>query len=158
MILPFSLPSWLPWWVPIVVLVPALLYVLVFLLVPFSVFGLKSRLDVIDARLDELQGEIRLLVLRLPPVTEEQAYDTANLRRMAIARPPIPPVPATARPSPPLASREGPDDEEDAYQPRRAPRAVDRSRQAPAPEEPPRRRPPPPASPPREEPRLDWPR
>ena len=54
----------MPWWVPIVVLVPAILYALAFLLMPFSVFGLKGRLDTIEARLDEIQGEIRSLVLR----------------------------------------------------------------------------------------------
>ena len=63
---PFPLPDWLPWWVTIAVLVPALLYLLVFLLMPFSVFGLKGRLNSIEARLDELQGEIRTLVLRMP--------------------------------------------------------------------------------------------
>ena len=66
MTLPFTLPDWLPWWVPIVLLVPALLYALAFLFMPFSVIGVKSRLEVIEARLDEIQGEIRHLALRLP--------------------------------------------------------------------------------------------
>ena len=57
MTLPFTLPDWLPWWVPIVLLVPALLYVLAFLFMPFSVIGVKSRLEVIEARLDEIQGD-----------------------------------------------------------------------------------------------------
>jgi hypothetical protein len=65
MSMPFALPAWLPWWVPILVLVPAILYGLLFLLMPFSVIGVKGRLDVIEARLDELQGEIRTLSLRL---------------------------------------------------------------------------------------------
>jgi len=81
MTLPFPLPDWLPWWVPLVVLVPALLYLLLFLVMPFSVFGLKGRLDLIDARLDEIQGEIRALALRLP-----EAGDAPSLR------PPIPPA------------------------------------------------------------------
>lgn len=66
MTLPFALPDWLPWWVPVVVLIPVLLYFAVFLMVPFSVFGVKGRLDLIEARLDEIQGEIRTLSLRLP--------------------------------------------------------------------------------------------
>lgn len=65
MTLPFNLPDWLPWWVPLLLLVPALLYVLAFLFMPFSVIGVKGRLDVIEARLDEIQGEIRSLALRL---------------------------------------------------------------------------------------------
>ena len=78
------LPDWLPWWVPIAVLVPALLYLLVFLLMPFSVFGLKGRLDAIEARLDEIQDEIRTLVLRMP---ESRGLEWTD------APPPIPPLP-----------------------------------------------------------------
>lgn len=105
MSMPFALPPWLPWWVPILVLVPAILYALLFLLMPFSVIGVKGRLDVIEARLDELQGEIRTLSLRLGEPgrpayrPDEDAYDTNPLPppRMAaaspITRPPVPPAP-----------------------------------------------------------------
>ena len=75
MTLPFALPDWLPWWVPIVLLVPLLLYALAFLFMPFSVIGVKGRLDVIEARLDEIQGEIRHLALRLPEVGRAADYD-----------------------------------------------------------------------------------
>jgi hypothetical protein len=102
MTLPFTLPDWLPWWVPIVLLVPALLYGLAFLFMPFSVIGVKSRLDVIEARLDEIQGEIRHLALRLPEVSRAADYDEiyppestiAQPRRAppSISRPPIPPA------------------------------------------------------------------
>ena len=66
MTLPFTLPDWVPWWVPIVLLVPALLYALAFLFMPFSVIGVKGRLEAMEARLDEIQAEIRSLSLRLP--------------------------------------------------------------------------------------------
>jgi hypothetical protein len=99
-----SLPNWLPWWVPFAVLVPALLYLLVFLLMPFSVFGLKGRLDAIEARLDEIQNEIRTLVLRMP---ESRGLEWTD------APPPIPPVPRSmpersARPPIPPAPMEAP--------------------------------------------------
>ncbi len=103
MTMPFTLPPWLPWWVPILVLVPAILYALVFLLMPFSVLGLKGRLDVIEARLDEVQHEIRTLSLRLGEPArsyrpDEDAYDTNPLPRPQAAapprsRPPVPPAP-----------------------------------------------------------------
>ena len=64
--IPFAFPDWVPWWVPMVLLVPALLYALAFLFMPFSVLGVKTRLEVIEARLDEIQQEIRHLALRLP--------------------------------------------------------------------------------------------
>src|SRR5208283_3255111 len=105
MTLPFVLPDWLPWWVPLVLLVPALLYALAFLFMPFSVIGVKARLDVIEARLDEIQGEIRSLALRLrePGAADyrgadfDDAYaprhDDAPRRPAQLAtRPPIPPA------------------------------------------------------------------
>ena len=101
MTLPFAVPDWLPWWVPIVLLVPALLYALAFLFMPFSVIGVKSRLEVIEARLDEIQGEIRHLALRLPEIGRAADYDeiyppepAVPPRRSGpvISRPPIPPA------------------------------------------------------------------
>jgi hypothetical protein len=66
MSLPFTLPSWLPWWVPILVLIPLVPYAVALIIMPFSVIGLKSRLDMINSRLDDIDGEIRTLALRLP--------------------------------------------------------------------------------------------
>jgi hypothetical protein len=66
MTLPFFMPDWMPWWVPIGVLLPLLLYGLAFLAMPFSVLGLKGRLEAMEARLDEIQGEIRGLAVRQP--------------------------------------------------------------------------------------------
>ena len=169
MTLPFSLPDWLPWWVPMAALVPALLYLLVFLLMPFSVFGLKGRLEAIEARLDEIQGEIRALVLRLPeprghgldwtgppPVRADTEWP---------ARPPIPPTPVQAprwravepgyRVSPEPPFPEEPTDQD----PDRSPLQAEPSRLTAAAEPGATRRRLPirPARPPRNEPRLDWP-
>ena len=98
---PFTLPTWLPWWVPIAVLVPGTLYALLFLLMPFSVFGLKGRIDTLEARLDEIQGEIRALILRLPERGGLGMGDARPDAAPRLARPPIPPRPsmpdATAR-------------------------------------------------------------
>lgn len=102
MTMPFTLPVWLPWWVPILVLIPALLYALAFLFMPFGVIGTKGRLDAIDARLDEIQAEIRSLALRLPEPLRSSAYDEMTTyvspERSArveplVTRPPIPPAP-----------------------------------------------------------------
>lgn len=99
-----AFPDWLPWWVPILVLVPALLYVLAFVAMPFAVFGVKGRLEAVEARLDEIQGEIRTLALRMPEPVHHARYDdaiyapppTALARSRAepvMSRPPIPPAP-----------------------------------------------------------------
>jgi len=87
---PLALPAWLPWWVPVVLLVPALLYALLLVIMPFSVIGLKGRLDNLDMRLDELQGEIRSLALRLP---EPSGARTHRVGAKPPEPPPIPPAP-----------------------------------------------------------------
>jgi hypothetical protein len=99
--LPFNLPLWLPWWMPLVLLVPTLLWGLAFLLVPFSVIGVKSRLEGLEARLDEIQAEIRTLALRLPEAARAVDFDELysvpeplepQRRVPVITRPPIPPA------------------------------------------------------------------
>ena len=66
MMLPLPLPDWVPWWATLGILIAGSLFALMFLLMPFAVFGVKGRLDMLEARLDEIQGEIRSLSLRLP--------------------------------------------------------------------------------------------
>jgi hypothetical protein len=179
MTFPISLPDWLPWWVPFAVLVPALLYLLVFLLMPFSVFGVKGRLEAIEERLDEIQGEIRTLVLRMPepragasswtdpppPIAPVPRFDEDRM-----VRPPIPPAPVqpARRPAPqsPPFGAEPPD--RPAPDPRRPPAAsaddalsgkdAGPFAEPESGEEASRRRPViRPSRPSRNEPRLDWP-
>ena len=120
MTVPAFLPDWLPPWAQLAVLVALLLLALLFLAVPFSVIGLKGRLDSMDARLDEIQGEIRSLALRLPEPMG--GYDTDYVlppprgdegARPLSARPPIPPPPREGH-----ASRRGQDDRPARNEPR----------------------------------------
>jgi hypothetical protein len=142
MSLPFTLPDWMPWWVPIALLVPAILYGLTFLFMPFSVIGVKGRLETIEARLDEIQGEIRSLVLRMPEPSRaldfDEVYAQDTPRRAAAPtvpeRPPIPP-----------ASHEL--DEYDQPPDAGARQGFGRASSRPAPR-----------APSRAEPRIDWPR
>jgi hypothetical protein len=146
MTMPFAVPDWLPWWAIIAILVPVLVYLLAFLVMPFNVFGLRSRLDLIDARLDEIQGEIRALAVRLP---EPSAGPHGTLA----SRPPIPPAPSPGRP-PPSPSRwsepqdDPPDSDPSEVEPGQRWRRAVRPRPDAAAE----------PRPPRSEPRLDWPR
>ena len=97
--LPFSLPDWVPAWVGFALVVVGALLLLAVLVMPFSVFGLKGRLDGVEARLDEIQREIRSLALRLPePARSDRGRvdygeDGPDRRRWAepSSRPPIPP-------------------------------------------------------------------
>jgi hypothetical protein len=90
---PLPLPDWVPWWVHLAIILVVLLFGLLFLLMPFSVFGTKARLEGIEARLDEIQGEIRSLAMRLP----ELAYEDDSDEDGRYARPPIPPRRAEPR-------------------------------------------------------------
>jgi hypothetical protein len=130
MVAMLGLPSWVPWWLPLLVLVPGVVWLLALLPMPFAVLGLRGRLEGIEARLDELQQEIRSLALRLPEP------DPASHR--------IPVPPRREIFTPPY-----PDEDE----PPPARRGADRG----APEPPRDRKPPDPSSRPRRlEPRLDF--
>jgi hypothetical protein len=124
-LIPF--PDWVPPWAQLLVLIVAILLGLAFLLMPFSVFGVKSRLDAVEARLDEIQGEIRALALRLPEPGRRASFDEEPTLRPApqaarTVRPPIPPA-AWAPDPPPRPARSEPA----VVRPRLEPR-IDRGR------------------------------
>lgn len=125
-----SLPGF-PEWTGLLLLALVLLCAAAFLLMPFSVFGVKPRLEALEVQLDEIQTEIRELALRL--------QDPAVARRFA----PQPPTDDWTEP-PALAARSP---QRDA-----APRIV-------PPVPPPAAYPDPRGrAAPRAEPKLDWPR
>lgn len=103
---PLPLPAWVPWWVHLAILLVLLFLALMYLLMPFSVFGLRSRLEAIDARLDEIQGEIRSLAMRLPDAAPYHDYEEeVRVRPRPGARPPV--APPSRPPIPPPPARSG---------------------------------------------------
>ncbi|WP_428392974.1 hypothetical protein [Lichenicoccus sp.] len=60
------LPDWIPAWVSLALLALAVLLALAILAVPFAVFGLKGRLDTLEAQLDDIQTDLRVLAARMP--------------------------------------------------------------------------------------------
>jgi len=106
---PLPLSDWVPWWVHLAVLLAGGLFALLFLAMPFAVFGVKTRLEGVEARLDEIQAEIRSLSLRLPePAGMDDAYAPTPADRYAGARPPIPPAPYVPPPPAPRPGRTEP--------------------------------------------------
>ncbi|HTQ71814.1 MAG TPA: hypothetical protein VMH92_10015 [Acidocella sp.] len=108
MTLPFSLPDWMPGWLFLALAVPALLWFLAFLMVPFSVFGVKARLETLEGELESLHEELRIMQMRaagvLPaPVRGMEPHDEVpnfgQLKRGRAAPPPEedPPPPSRAR-------------------------------------------------------------
>ena len=59
----FQIPSDLPWWVVLAIVVPGAIYGLLFLAMPFGVFGLKSRLELIESQLEDVRRELRALAV-----------------------------------------------------------------------------------------------
>jgi hypothetical protein len=81
----FGFPDWVPSWAQLLVLILGILIALAFMLMPFSVFGVKSRLEMIEARLDDIQGEIRVLALRLQEAPRRPVFEENRV-------PVVPPV------------------------------------------------------------------
>jgi hypothetical protein len=106
--LPFTLPDWLPAWAFLLLALPVLLYALVFLIMPFSVFGVKARLDGLENQLNEIQEEMRYLANRsIPPartvMTDDADFDTLpqfNRLKTSRATAPMPPAPPPIPPAP----------------------------------------------------------
>lgn len=95
----------LPEWTGLLALLVLLLLGLAFLLMPFSVFGVKGRLDSLEAQLDEIQADLRGLAVRLSDVprraASEEWVEMPGSRRAPAEEPspprtspPIPPPPA----------------------------------------------------------------
>jgi hypothetical protein len=83
-----TLPG-MPEWSGLVALIVLLLLAGCFLLMPFSVFGLKGRLDAIETQLDEMRAEIRALLapVRCAPAARLAAHPRRRrLRRAGAAR------------------------------------------------------------------------
>lgn len=107
MTLPFALPDWFPGWLFLALLIPTLLWFLAFLMVPFSVFGVKARLEALEAALDELNEEFRVSQMRATGVIAPTARSTelyedvpqfSQIKRSRTEQPSAEPEPIPARP------------------------------------------------------------
>jgi hypothetical protein len=116
--LPFTLPGWMPPWLFLLLALPALLWALAFLLMPFSVFGLKARLETLEEQIAALHEDMRIMTLRasggLPPAPAEfPPYDdlpvfsrikkapTVHEEPMVPPPRPVQPAPRQVQPPPP---------------------------------------------------------
>ena len=88
--LPFALPDWMPAWMFLLLAVPVLLYALAFLLMPFSVFGVRSRIEALESQIESLHDELRMMSMRsagvLPrgramPELHDDVPDFAHLKK-----------------------------------------------------------------------------
>lgn len=92
----------LPAWSGVVVLALLVIVMLAYLLMPFSVFGLKGRLDRMEAQIEELTGEVRTLSQRLALGPRgAPAEDFTPHPAVPLAAPRDVPPPARVAPVPP---------------------------------------------------------
>ena len=92
----------MPAWTGLGVLLVLALFALAWLCMPFSVFGLKSRMEMLEAQLEDLQAEIRALAMRLAelprpgPGVSNDYFEIDPPRRdpppEVSATPPVPPL------------------------------------------------------------------
>ncbi|MEO3472433.1 hypothetical protein AAFN86_11235 [Roseomonas sp. CAU 1739] len=101
----------LPPWVGLVLLAAIAVTILAFLAMPFAVFGVKSRLEAIEAELADLRVEIRTLVRQGPGSAAARApveVDYVSPPSRAAPRPPeVEPRIAAPVPPPPAKPRGG---------------------------------------------------
>lgn len=93
----------LPSWVALVLLAAIAVTLLAFLAMPFAVFGVKSRLEAVEAELADLRGDIRALLRQAPAAapparaTIDEDYIPRATARAPEAEPRLaPPVPPPA--------------------------------------------------------------
>ena len=107
--MPFALPDWMPAWMFLLLAVPVLLYLLAFLLMPFSVFGVKARIEALEVQIESLHDELRMMSMRSAGVlprgrAASESYDDvpdfAHLKKSQRAY--VEPVVTPATPRPPV--------------------------------------------------------
>ena len=91
----------LPPWVAMVLLAAIAVSILAFLAMPFAVFGVKSRLEAIEAELADLRADLRALLLEGPAGTAPRAAVEVDYVAPPGRAAPRAPEPRTAPPVPP---------------------------------------------------------
>ena len=98
----------MPAWTGLGVLLVLALFALAWLCMPFSVFGLKSRMEMLEAQLEDLQAEIRALAMRLAELPRPGPGVSNDYFEIDPPRRDPPPEVSATPPVPPPAKRPEP--------------------------------------------------
>ncbi len=98
----------LPAWSGLAALLVLALFALAWLCMPFAVFGLKSRMEMLEAQLEDLQAEIRALAMRLAEMPRPSPGVSNDYFEIDPPRREPPPEVAATPPVPPPAKRPEP--------------------------------------------------
>lgn len=80
-----TLPG-MPGWTGLAALLVLLLLILAFLTMPFSVFGVKTRLEAMETQLDEMQAELRAMSARLADAPRRVVVDELDMPPRPVER------------------------------------------------------------------------
>jgi len=94
-----TLPG-MPGWTGLAALLVILFFGLAFLVMPFSVFGVKSRLESLEAQLDEMHAELRGLSARLADAPRRVVVDDLDMPTRPTERRGDPPTSPPGRSEP----------------------------------------------------------
>lgn len=83
----------LPDWAALVLLIIGLTILLAWVLMPFSVFGVKGRIEALEARLEVMHDELRQLNARLAQWPASRGADFAIPAESPMLRPDLAPLP-----------------------------------------------------------------
>ena len=81
-----TLPG-MPAWTGLAALLVLFLLGAAFLVMPFSVFGVKSRQEAMEAQLDEMHAELRVLSARLAEAPRRVVMDELEMPQRPVERP-----------------------------------------------------------------------
>lgn len=125
-----SFPEWMPLWGQLLVLAVGIVFGLAFMMMPFAVFGVKSRLSELSLQLEELQAELRARAMQgnaAPtgyaggaadgPLPFARRADSTDRPVVEEVRPPVVEKPQPPRTTPVFAELRAPR-VSDAYEPR----------------------------------------
>ena len=118
-----SFPEWVPLWGQLLALAVGIVFGLAFMMMPFAVFGVKSRLSELSLQLEELQAELRARAMQGNGVSAGYASGAAEGPLPFVARRTDAPVVEEVRP--PMAEKNQPPRSTPVFAELRAPRVSD---------------------------------
>ncbi|WP_025826483.1 hypothetical protein [Acetobacter okinawensis] len=118
-----SFPEWVPLWGQLLALAVGIVFGLAFMMMPFAVFGVKSRLSELSLQLEELQAELRARAMQGNGVSAGYATGAAEGPLPFVARRTDAPVVEEVRP--PVAEKNQPPRSTPVFAELRAPRVSD---------------------------------
>ncbi|MCP1212623.1 hypothetical protein [Acetobacter okinawensis] len=118
-----SFPEWVPLWGQLLALAVGIVFGLAFMMMPFAVFGVKSRLSELSLQLEELQAELRARAMQGNGVSAGYASGAAEGPLPFVARRTDAPVVEEVRP--PVAEKNQPPRSTPVFVELRAPRVSD---------------------------------